>query len=95
MKTRRLNPSQQAKLPPGIPADIPVAKLDSRNRLTMPQEVLDRKGFKAGDNIGFMIDDTNHVTLLHVDRPILNLFGIGNGLYDDFDLEKEREGWER
>ena len=91
MKKRRLDPSQIAKLPPGIPPDIPIAKHDSRNRLTMPQEILDRKGFKAGDNIGFKIDEYNVVTLMHVDNPIMNLRGAGGDLYKDFDLEKERE----
>jgi bifunctional DNA-binding transcriptional regulator/antitoxin component of YhaV-PrlF toxin-antitoxin module len=91
MKKRRLDTSQVAKLPRGIPPDIPVARLDSRNRLTMPQEILDRKGFKAGDNIGFKIDEYNMVTLMHVDKPIMNLKGAGTGLFEGFDLEKERE----
>ncbi|MEI9907196.1 MAG: AbrB/MazE/SpoVT family DNA-binding domain-containing protein [Actinomycetota bacterium] len=66
-------------------------RLDSRNRITLPREILERKHFKPGDNISFQITQQNQVTLIHVDRPILNLSGAGTGFFENFDLAKERE----
>jgi hypothetical protein len=68
-----------------------ISRLDSDGQVILPPEILERKRFPLGGKLGFQIDEQNVVTLVHIDRPILNLAGAGTGLYEGFDLAKDRE----
>ena len=69
------------------------SRLSAKNQVTVPIEIMRVAGFEVGDQIHFKVEEGRVV--IEKDKPkITNLFGIGNGFYDDFDFEKERrEAW--
>ena len=65
------------------------SRVSSKHQITLPVEIMRVAGFQIGDQLGFKVE--NGKVVIEKDRPrILNLLGIGNGIYDDFDWEKER-----
>ena len=69
------------------------SRLSAKNQVTVPIEIMRVAGFEVGDQIHFKVEEGRVV--IEKDKPkITNLFGIGNGFYDDLDFEKERrEAW--
>jgi bifunctional DNA-binding transcriptional regulator/antitoxin component of YhaV-PrlF toxin-antitoxin module len=69
------------------------SRLSAKNQVTVPIEIMRVAGFEVGDQIHFKVEEGRVV--IEKDKPkITNLFGIGNGFYDDFDFDKERrEAW--
>ena len=69
------------------------SRLSAKNQVTVPIEIMRVAGFEVGDQIHFKVEDGKVV--IEKDKPkISNLFGIGKGIYDNFDFEKERqEAW--
>jgi bifunctional DNA-binding transcriptional regulator/antitoxin component of YhaV-PrlF toxin-antitoxin module len=69
------------------------SRVSTKHQVTLPVEIMRVAGFKVGDQLGFHIDN-GKVVIERAQPKIMNLLGIGNGIYDDFDWEKERiEAW--
>jgi hypothetical protein len=47
--------------------------------------------------VEFTVNDAGFIEVKPVieENPLLQLAGIGAGIYDDFDLAKDRESWSR
>ena len=68
-------------------------RLSAKNQITIPVDVIRKAGFKVGETINCAVSDDGKVILSRLRNPILELSGIGTGLYDKFDLETERKSW--
>jgi len=73
------------------------SKLSSKNQLTVPVDILRSIGLTIGDEVEFTVNDAGFIEIKPVieENPLLQLAGIGAGIYDDFDLAKDRESWSR
>jgi len=73
------------------------SKLSSKNQLTVPVDILRSIGLTIGDEVEFTVNDAGFIEVKPVieENPLLQLAGIGAGIYDDFDLAKDRESWSR
>ena len=74
------------------------SRLSSKNQLTVPVDILRRVGLVAGDEVEFVVNDAGFIEVLrapNVNRGLLNLAGKYGELFADFDLEAERDSWER
>jgi len=73
------------------------SKLSSKNQLTVPVDILRSIGLTTGDEVEFSVNDAGFIEVKPVieENPLLQLAGIGAGIYDDFDLAKDRESWSR
>ncbi len=69
-------------------------RVSAKNQITIPVDVLRKAGFKVGDTINCAVENDGRIELSRPRKPILSLAGIGTGLYDNFDLEAERDSWE-
>ena len=88
------NVAEDSTVPPKIPADIPKARLDSRNRITVPKNVLAGAGLKPGDFLHFEVVSAGAIRVSRYENPILQFAGIFSGLYEGFDLRKDRDSWD-
>lgn len=69
-------------------------RLSAKNQITLPVDIIRKAGFKVGDTINCTVTKDGKIELSPPENPIMRLIGAGNGIFDDFDLEKERaEGW--
>lgn len=70
-----------------------VIRLGARNRITLPKKLLEASGLKAGDTLKFEVVDDSRIEITKFVNPILKFAGIATGLYEGFDLRKERDSW--
>jgi len=69
-------------------------RLSSKNQVTLPVEIIRKAGFKAGDILNCAVNKEGKIELSPPENPIMSLIGAGKGIFDDFDLEKERaDAW--
>lgn len=69
-------------------------RLSAKNQITLPVDIIRKAGFKVGDTINCTVTKEGRIELSPPENPIMSLFGAGNGIFDDFDLEKERaDAW--
>ena len=73
------------------------SRLSSKNQLTVPVDILRRVGLEAGDEVEFTVSDTGfiEVTKIGTHNKLLDLAGTFSDIFDDFDLEAERDSWDR
>lgn len=69
-------------------------RLSAKNQITLPVDIIRKAGFKVGDTINCRVNEDGKIELFAPQNRIMSLFGAGNGIYDDFDWEKERaDAW--
>lgn len=69
-------------------------RLSAKNQITLPVDIIRKAGFKVGDTINCTVNKEGKIELYAHENRIMSLFGAGNGIYDDFDWEKERaDAW--
>lgn len=69
-------------------------RLSAKNQITLPVDIIRKAGFTVGDTINCTVNKEGKIELSPSENPILKLVGVGKGIFDNFDLEKERaEGW--
>ena len=69
-------------------------RLSSKNQVTLPVEIIRKAGFKVGDTINCRVTEDGKIELSPPENPIMSLIGAGKGIFDDFDLDKERaDAW--
>jgi AbrB family looped-hinge helix DNA binding protein len=74
------------------------SRISSQHQVTVPVDILRAIGLEAGDKVKFEVKDGEIAIIPEkiVDHPLGLLIGSGAGIYDDFDLAKEREAmWPR
>jgi len=89
--TRPKQPAQRA-------GRTSTSRLSSKNQLTVPVDILRRVGLEAGDEVEFVVNGAGFIEVLrapNVNRDLLKLAGKYGELFADFDLEAERDSWER
>ncbi len=70
-------------------------RLSAKNQITLPVDVIRKAGFKVGDTINCRVNEGGVIELSAPKNRIMSLFGVGNGIYDDFDWDKERaDAWD-
>jgi AbrB family looped-hinge helix DNA binding protein len=74
------------------------SRISTQHQVTVPVDILRAVGLEAGDTVKFEIKD-GEIAITpekNADHPLALLIGAGEGVYDDFDLAKEREAmWPR
>ncbi|MEI6649784.1 MAG: AbrB/MazE/SpoVT family DNA-binding domain-containing protein [Actinomycetes bacterium] len=69
------------------------SRISSKNQVTIPVEIMRMSGLEAGEEVEFSYVEGKVLVEKAVPK-IAGLFGIGNGITDNFDWEKERaEAW--
>lgn len=74
------------------------SRISSKNQITIPVEVLREMSLKPGDQVEFHINKDNRLVVTPVDSEWLKtldeVLGSMTGVWDGFDLRKEREEWD-
>ena len=53
-----------------------LAKLTTKNQITIPKEVRDHLRLETGDRVDFVIEEDGKVQIKAVERPLEDLFGF-------------------
>jgi len=91
-------PVPKVKQPAQRAGRTSTSRLSSKNQLTVPVDILRRVGLEAGDEVEFVVNDAGFIEVLrapNVNRDLLKLAGKYGELFAGFDLEVERDSWER
>ena len=69
------------------------SRISAKHQVTVPVDILRAIGLEAGDKVKFEIKEVAIVITPEQieDHPLRLLIGAGKGIYDNFDLAKERE----
>jgi len=74
------------------------SRVSSKNQITIPVEVLREMSLKPGDRVEFHLDKNNRLVITPIDSEWLKtldeVLGSMTGMWDGFDLRKEREEWD-
>ena len=74
------------------------SRIRSKNQITIPVEVLREMSLKPGDRVQFHLDKANRLVVTPIDSEWLKtldeVLGSMSGMWDGFDLRKEREEWD-
>jgi AbrB family looped-hinge helix DNA binding protein len=74
------------------------SRISSKNQITIPVEVLREMSLKPGDQIEFHINKENRLVITPVSSEWLKtldqVLGSMTGMWDGFDVRKEREEWD-
>ena len=91
-------PALKHKVPVQRAGRTSTSRLSSKNQLTVPVDILRRVGLKAGDEVEFVVNNAGFIEVLRApncNRDLLKLVGKYGDIFADFDLESERDSWER
>ena len=71
------------------------SRISSKNQLTVPVDILRKAGLSEGDNVRFMYLEDGSISVVKAasSNEIMQFAGALTGLYDDFDLNEERNSW--
>lgn len=69
------------------------SRISAKHQVTVPVDILRSIGLQSGDKVKFEIKEGEIVITPEEkdDHPLRLLIGAGKGIYDNFDLAKERE----
>jgi AbrB family looped-hinge helix DNA binding protein len=74
------------------------SRISSKNQITIPVEVLREMSLQPGDRVEFHLDKSNRLVVTPTDSEWLKtldeVLGSMSGMWDGFDLRKEREEWD-
>ena len=71
------------------------SRVSSKNQVTIPVDILRKAGLKEGDEVSFAVNEKNEIELRIARRreAILRLSKLGPGIFDNYDLEEDRNNW--
>jgi len=72
-----------------------VAKVSSKNQVTLPVEVMRAAGVRAGDEITVRPLGDGEIVLATRGSRVRRHAGIAAGIYKDDELDRLRDEWER
>ena len=74
------------------------SRVSSKNQITIPVEVLREMSLKPGNRVEFHLDKSNRLVITPVEsewlKTIDEVLGSMTGMWDGFDLRKERDEWD-
>ena len=74
------------------------SRVSSKNQITIPVEVLREMSLKPGDRVEFHLDKNNRLVITPIEsewlRTLDEVLGSMSGMWDGFDLRKERDEWD-
>ena len=90
-------PAKKIKAPLKRAGRTSTSRLSSKNQLTVPVDILRRVGLEVGDEVEFAVNNAGfiEVTKIGTHNKLLDLAGTFSDIFDDFDLEAERDSWDR
>ena len=90
-------PALKRKVPVQRAGRTSTSRLSSKNQLTVPVDILRRVGLEAGDEVEFVVNDAGFIQIQVEGQanPVLNLVGKYGDLFTGFDLDAERDSWDR
>jgi AbrB family looped-hinge helix DNA binding protein len=75
------------------------SRVSSKNQITIPVEVLREMTLAPGDRVEFQLDKSNRLVITPIDSQWLQtldeVLGSMTEIYEGYDLQKEREEWDR
>ncbi len=72
-----------------------MAKVSSKNQVTLPVEVMRAAGLRAGDEITVRPVGEGEIVLAARGSRVRRHAGIATGIYERGELDRLREEWER
>jgi len=69
------------------------SRISSKNQVTLPVDLLRASGLKVGDGVEFVLSPKGVLEVRAISSSWDDFCGIGDGVYDSFDLRKERDAW--
>ena len=90
-------PAKKIKAPLKRAGRTSTSRLSSKNQLTVPVDIVRAVGLAAGDEVEFIVNNNGfiEVTKIGTHNKLLDLAGTFSDIFDDFDLEAERDSWDR
>jgi bifunctional DNA-binding transcriptional regulator/antitoxin component of YhaV-PrlF toxin-antitoxin module len=72
------------------------SRISAKNQVTVPVDILRAMDLHAGDEVEFRANDAGFIELSLVRRnSLVDMAGRYGDVFKNFDLEKERESWNR
>jgi bifunctional DNA-binding transcriptional regulator/antitoxin component of YhaV-PrlF toxin-antitoxin module len=69
-----------------------MARISSKNQVTLPVESLKRAGLSVGDEVAIEADGADRIVVRRVSRDAERVLGVFDGLYEPGYLERLRSG---
>ena len=69
-----------------------MARISSKNQITLPVESLKRAGLRVGDEVAIEADGADRIVVRRVSRNAERVLGVFDGLYEPGYLERLRSG---
>ncbi len=69
-----------------------MARISSKNQITIPVESLERARLKAGDEVVVEAEGPDRIVVRRAKRDLDDAFGVFDGLYEPDYLERLRAG---
>lgn len=69
------------------------SRISAKNQITLPVDLLRASGLKPGDGVEFALSPKGVLELRAISKSWDDFCGLGDGVYDSFDLRKERDSW--
>ena len=90
-------PAKKIKAPLKRAGRTSTSRLSSKNQLTVPVDIVRAVGLRIGDEVEFAVNGAGFIELRKYDRmQALNEFAEEFAdLFVDFDLQAERDSWEK
>ena len=69
------------------------SRISAKNQVTLPVDLLRASGLKPGDGVEFVLSPKGVLEVRAISNSWDDFCGLGDGVYDSFDLRKERDSW--
>ena len=67
-----------------------MSRISAKHQVTLPVEILDRAGLKAGDEVAIETDGPDRIVVRRAERDPAAALGIFHGLYEPGHLDRLR-----
>ena len=72
------------------------SRISAKNQVTVPVDILRAMGLHVGDEVEFRANDAGFIELSLANRnSLIEMAGRYGEVFKNFDLEKERQSWNR
>lgn len=90
-------PIKKIKAPVQRAGRTSTSRLSSKNQLTVPVDIVRAVGLEAGDEVEFAVNNAGFIEITKVgtNSRLLELAGTFSDIFEGFDLQAERDSWDR